>query len=91
MKNIEFALLVFCIPLLFPVYLVVELRRGVTETSNHTFIDGNFKEATIHVPLLSQRKTETSFYFHNYTNDTSVIGNDVVKRFANTRHKRFNN
>ena len=34
MKNIAFALLVFGIPFLFPLYLVVELRRGVVENSN---------------------------------------------------------
>ncbi|RYE56041.1 MAG: hypothetical protein EOP48_08895 [Sphingobacteriales bacterium] len=62
MKNIAFALLVFGIPVLFPIYLVAELSGG-SKTNDQTITDHHAKVASVPVALTSEKRIETSFPF----------------------------
>ena len=92
MKNIAFAFLVFGIPFLFPVYLVVELRRGVAEIINQKVIDTSFEQVNFPGALFIQESSGTSIQLVDYADiSAGITGTYVVKPVANKRHRQFIN
>jgi hypothetical protein len=92
MKNIAFALLVFGIPFLFPVYLVVELRRGVVGINHQTGIDASFEQVNFPGALFIQENSGPSIQLVDYADNTAgITRTDVVKPIANKRHRQFVN
>jgi len=90
MKKFVFAVQVFGIIALFPIYVILEMNHGLPENKNHLVVKEKIEETTIHVSPNAEVQNEKSLpgkILRGSAGPLSKTG--IIKALAEAAYKAY--
>ena len=81
MKKFFFAVQVFGIIAMFPLYVILEMNHGLPENKNHSGVTGKPEKTIIRVALNSKAENENSITSKILTVSKDPLSKDEIKKF----------
>jgi hypothetical protein len=90
MKKFFFALQVFGIIALFPIYVILEMNHGSPENKNHVNVIEKAEETAIQVSLKAEAKNENSIPDIVLAGSAALLNkNEIIKALAEAAHNAY--
>jgi hypothetical protein len=90
MKKFVFALQVFGVMALFPIYVILEMNHGLHENKNHLHVIEKAEETTIQVSLNVEAQNENSIPGKILTGLAAPLGkNEIIKALAESVYNEY--
>ena len=81
MKKFVFAVQVFGIIAMFPIYVILEMNHGLPENKNHPFVKEKPERTIIRVSLNSEAQNGNSIPSKLLTVSKDLLSKDEIKKF----------